>query len=189
MYIDLCVHAEFQHLRAIALLSPGTTPLVCPVDTLVNTPTKPLLRDRVTMSTLAPCSWRYVLTMDDLARFRLKARSDVVGTWEIASTTLNNFYCQMKIRVTTQCFTPTTSKSGKSYRAEQSDMKVDSTQVDHTRVLLLPVHLTGLTNSAFIALRKDTTPATGAAKAYRESQSRIYIQAGSTVVSRCGRRH
>ena len=173
VYRDLSVYDEFQHLRAAALLSPGTTPLVCPVDTLVNTPTKPLLRDQVTMGSLAPCSWRYVLTMDDLASFRLKARSDVVGTWEIASTTLNNFYCQVKIAVTTQCFTPTTSKSGKTYRAEQSD-KVDSTQVKHTSVLLLPVHLTGLTNSAFIALKKDNPPPTGASKAYRESQSRIY---------------
>ena len=56
---------------------------------------------------------------------------------------------------------------------EKSD-KVDSTQVMHTRALLLPAHLTGLTKLAFLALKKDTTPATGAAKAYRESQSRIY---------------
>ena len=139
VYRDLCVHAELQHLRAIALLSPGTTPLVCPVDTLVNSPTKPLQSDGV-MQTLAPCSRQYVLNMDDLARFRLKARSDVVGTWAIAFTTLNNFYCQVKINVTTQCFTPTTSKSGASYCAERSD-KVDSTPVNLTRVLLLPVHL------------------------------------------------
>ena len=39
-YRDLCVHAEFQHLRALALLSPGTTPQVCPVDSLVNTSNK-----------------------------------------------------------------------------------------------------------------------------------------------------
>ena len=40
VYRDLCVHAELQHLRAVALLSPGTTPQVCPVDTLVNTTTQ-----------------------------------------------------------------------------------------------------------------------------------------------------
>ena len=39
VYQDLCIFAEFQHLRATALISPGTTPLVCPVDTLVNTHT------------------------------------------------------------------------------------------------------------------------------------------------------
>ena len=43
VYQDLCVHAEFQHLRATALLSPRTTPSVCPVDNLMNTrPSPPL---------------------------------------------------------------------------------------------------------------------------------------------------
>ena len=172
-YRDLCVHAELQHLRAVALLSPGTTPQVCPVDTLVNTSTKIPRSDGITMKTLAPCLWRYVLNMDDLARLRLKARSDVVSAWGIASTTINNFYCQVKVEVTTQCFTPTISKSGASHCAEKSD-KVDSTQVKHTRTLLLPAHLTGLTMIAFRALKKDTSSARGAAKAYRESQSRIY---------------
>ena len=125
------------------------------------------------MSTLDPCAWRYVLTMDDLASFRLKTRSDVVGTWEIASTTRNHFYCQVKIDVTTQCFTETTSKSGKSYRAEQSD-KIDSSPAKHTRSLLLPSVLTRLTLPAFDALKRDSAPPTGASKAYRGSQSRIY---------------
>ena len=125
------------------------------------------------MKTLAPCLGRYVLNMDDLARLRLKARSDVVSAWGIASTTLNNFYCQVKIEVTTQCFTPTISKSGASHCAEKSD-KMDSTQVKHTRTLLLPAHLTGLTTIAFYAPKKDTLSARGAAKAYRESQTRIY---------------
>ena len=40
-----------------------------------------------TIETLDPCAWRYVLTMDDLASYRLTTRSDVVGAWEIASTT------------------------------------------------------------------------------------------------------
>ena len=125
------------------------------------------------MQTLDPCSWRYVLNMDDLARYRLKARSDVMSAWAIQSTTINNFYCQVKLEVTTQCFTPTISRSGASYCAEKSD-KVDSTPVRHSRTLLLPVHLTGLTTLQFHALKKDTSSARGAAKAYRESQSRIY---------------
>ena len=148
-YRDLCVHAELQHLRALALLSPGTTPQICPVDSLVNTSNKIPRGDGISMQTLGPCSWRYVLNMDDLARLRLKARSDVVTAWEIASTTHKHFYCQVKVEVVTQCFTPTISKSGASYRAEKSD-KVDSAQVRHTRTLLLPAHLTGLSHLAFM---------------------------------------
>ena len=79
----------------------------------------------------------------------------------------------MKVEVATQCFTPTISRSHASYCAEKSD-KVDSTQVKHTRTLLLPVHLTGLTTIEFRALKRDYSSAKGAAKAYRESQSRIY---------------
>ena len=36
------------------------------------------------------------------------------------------------------------------------------------------MHLTGLANSAFIALKKESTPPTGSSRAHRESQSRIY---------------
>ena len=45
VYQDLCEYAEFQHLRAVALLSPGTTPRVCPVDNLMNTHPSPPLRE------------------------------------------------------------------------------------------------------------------------------------------------
>ena len=86
---------------------------------------------------------------------------------------ISHFYCQVKLEVVTQCFTPTLSKSGASHCVEKSD-KVDSAQVKHTRTLLLPAHLTGLTHLAFRALKKDTSSTRGAAKAYRESQSRIY---------------
>ena len=125
------------------------------------------------MMTLDPCAWRYVLTQDDLASFRLQTRSDVVGAWEIASTTYNYFYCQVKIRVSAQCFTSTASKSGKTHCGEQSD-KTDSVPVMHTRVLLMPPELTKLTQAAAIRLKRDTAPPAGAVKAYRESQSRIY---------------
>ena len=173
VYQDLCIFAEFQHLRAVALISLWNNTSGVSGGHLVNTRPSPPLRDQVTMDTLDPCAWRYVLTMDDLASFRLKTRSDVVGTWEIASTTYNYFYCQVKIEISAQCFTQTTSKSGKSYCGEQSD-KVDSAQVMHTRVLLLPPESTRLTSPAFITLKRDPTPPTGASKAYRESQSRIY---------------
>ena len=133
VYQDLCEHAEFQHLRAVALLSPGTTPRVCPVDNLMNTRPAPPFRDQMTLETLAPCAWRYVLTMDDLASFRLLTRSDVVGRWDIASTTYFHFYCKVKLTISAQCFTPPVSKSGRSYNGQLSD-KVDSVPVVHTAV-------------------------------------------------------
>ena len=127
----------------------------------------------MTLETLEPCVWRYVLTMDDLASFRLKARSDVIGRWDIESTTFFHFYCKVKVKITAQCFTPPESKSGKSFHGEQSD-KVDSAPVVHSRVLLLSPEATRLTKSAFAALKKDHSQPMGASKAYHESQSRIY---------------
>ena len=129
--------------------------------------------DQLTLETLDPCAWRYVLTMDDLASFRLTTRSDVIRTWEVASTTYFHFYCKVKVGISAQCFTHPASKSGKSYNGEQSD-KVDSAPLLHTRVFLLSPEATRLTKSAFAALKKDTTQPSGASKAYHESQSRIY---------------
>ena len=157
VYQDLCVFAEFQHLRATALISPRTTPLVCPVDSLVNTHPSPPLGTQVTMKTLGPCAWRYVLTQDDLASFRLKARSDLVGTWEIASATDNYFYCQVKIKVSAHCFTSTTSRSGKSHCGQQME-STDSVATKYTRVLLLPPELTRLTQPAVILLKTSKRP-------------------------------
>ena len=99
----------------------------------------------------------FILTQDDLASFRLKARSDVVGTWEIASTTYKYFYCQVKIRVSAHCFTSTTSRSGKSHCSQQTE-KVDSVATTHTRVLLLPPELTRLTQPAVMLLRRTPIP-------------------------------
>ena len=90
-----------------------------------------------------------------------------------ASTTYFHFYCKVKLSTSAQCFTPPVSKSGRSYNGQLSD-KVDSVPVVHTRTLLLSPEATWLTKSAFAALKKDTTQPTGASKAYRESQSRIY---------------
>ena len=136
VYEDLCCFAEFQHLRATTLISPGTTPLVCPVDSLVNTHPTPAYGVQVTLDTLDPCAWQYVLKQDDLASFRLAAQSDVVGNWEIASTTYNYFYCQVKIVVSAHCFATTISSSGKSYCGQQSE-KADSVATRHDRVLIL----------------------------------------------------
>ena len=79
----------------------------------------------------------------------------------------------MKIRVSAQCFTSTTSKSGKSPCGQQTEI-ADGVPVMHTRVLLMPPELTRLTQPAVILLKRDPNPSTGAVKAYRESQSRIY---------------
>ena len=84
VYQELCTFAEIQHLRATSLVSPGTTPLVRPMDSIVNTHPAPPLGDEVTMKTLDPCVWRYA--QDDLASFRLKARSDVVGRLQLPHT-------------------------------------------------------------------------------------------------------
>ena len=173
VYQNLCVFAEFQHPRATALISPGTTPLVCPVDSLINTHPAPPLGTQVTMKTLGPCAWRYVLVQDDLASFRLKARSDVVGAWEIESTTHNYFYCQVKIVVSAHCFISTNSKTGKNHFSQQME-KEDSVATRHTRVLLLPPALTRLIQPAIILLKRDNAPPTGASRAHHESQTRIF---------------
>ena len=86
---------------------------------------------------------------------------------------LQPFLLSGKVGISAQCFTQPASKSGKSYCGEQSD-NVDSAPVVHTRIFLLPPEATRLTRSAFAALKKDPNPPTGACKAYRESQSRIY---------------
>ena len=53
-------------------------------------------------------------------------------------------------------------------------MEEDSFATKHTRVLLLPPALSKLAQQAFLLLKRDVAPATGAAKAYHESQSRIF---------------
>ena len=87
------------------------------------------------------------------SQLRLLTRSDVVGRWDIASTTFFHFYCKEKLRISAQCFTPPVSKSGRSYNRQLSD-KVDSVPVVHTRTLLLSPEATWLAKSAFAALKK-----------------------------------
>ena len=65
----------------------------------------------------------------------MKARSDVVGAWEIESTTYNYFYCQVKIVVSAHSFTSTISKTGKTHFSQQME-KEDSVATGHQRVLL-----------------------------------------------------
>ena len=113
-----------------------------------------------------------MLNQDDLASFRLKVRSDVIGTWELASTTYNHFYCQVKIVVSGCGFKSAISKSKKTLWGLKVDE--DSVAIQHTCVWLLPPDLSKLTQQAFYWLKRETTPATGAAKAYHESQSRVF---------------
>ena len=130
-------------MRATALVSPGTTPQVCPVDSIVNTHPVRQLVDEITLEILDPCVWRHVLNQDDLASFQLNARSDVVGMWEVESTTYHNFYCQVKIAITGCGFKSAISKTRKTHLG----LKVDegSVLIDQTRVLLLPPNLSMLT--------------------------------------------
>ena len=90
-----------------------------------------------------------------LPSFKLKARSDVVGTWEIASTTYNHFYCQVKVIVSAHCFNSTVSKSGETHFSQQMEEE-DSVATRHIRVLLWPPALSRLTQSASLLLKRDT---------------------------------
>ena len=79
----------------------------------------------------------------------------------------------MKIVVSGCSFSSPVSKSGKSLYGRQMEDE-DSVATKHARVLLLPPALSRLTQSAFMLLKRDNAPATGASKAYHESQSRIF---------------
>ena len=81
-------------------------------------------------------------------------------------------YCQVKITISGCSFLSAISKSGKTHWGLQ--LEADSVTTRHTRVLLLPPALSELTQQAFLLLKRDPAPATGAAKAYHESQSRIF---------------
>ena len=146
---------------------------MCPVDSIVNTHPVRQLAEEITLDSLDPCVWRYVLDQDDLASFRLNVRLDVVEMWEALSTTFLNFYCQVKIAITGCGFKSAISKTRKIHMG----LKVNegSVLIEQTRVLLLPPGLSSmLTKEAFYRLRRDNAPVTGADKAYRESQSRIF---------------
>ena len=112
---------------------------------------RPLVEE-ITVKTPDPCVWRYVLNQDDLASFRLKVRSDAIGTWEIASTTYNHFYCQVKIVVSGCGFKSAISKSKKTHWGLKEDE--DSVAIQHTRVLLLPPDLSKLTQQAFLLVEE-----------------------------------
>ena len=138
--------------------------------------------EEITLETLDPCVWRYVLNQDDLANFRLKVRSDVIGTWEMVSTAYNRFYCQVKIVVSGCGFKSAISKSKKTHLGLKVDE--DSVAIAHTRVLLLPPCLSKLTKETFYWLKRDSTPATGSKSLPRVTISNL--QDGSTTI--CGRR-
>ena len=55
-----------QHLRASAMILPGTTPQVCPVDSIVNARSKRDPLEEIQMESLDPCVWKYVLTHEPL---------------------------------------------------------------------------------------------------------------------------
>ena len=152
VYQDLCKFPEMQHLRATAI-----TPHVCPVDSIVNTNPTREATEEVTLETLDPCVWKYVLTQDDLATFRLNARSDVIGFCKLRQRRCAfNYYCQVKVK-------PAMSKRRKS-----------SYMINRTRILLFLLSSVMLTQRAYYRLKRKHVPPSGAAKAYHESQSRIF---------------
>ena len=55
IYADLCRHQEMKHLGASAMISPGTTPQACPVDSIVNTNPWRDYVEEVTVDLLDPC--------------------------------------------------------------------------------------------------------------------------------------
>ena len=83
LYQDLCKIPEMQRIRASAMMLPNTTPQVCPVDHLVNTPSWADFVDQIELETLDPCVWKYVFKHESLAQFRLSVRSDVIRHWNI----------------------------------------------------------------------------------------------------------
>ena len=85
---------------------------------------------------------------------------------------ITNLYCQAKIVVSGHGFKSAISKSKKTRWGLKT--VEDSVAIEHTRVRLLPPCLSKLTKEAFYWLKRDTTPATGALRAYHESQSRIF---------------
>ena len=144
VYQDLCRYPEMQHLRATAMVSPGTTPQVCPADNIVNTNPKRNAAEEVTLETLDPCVWKHMLTHDDLAIFRLNARSDVIGIWQVEATSYAfNYYCQVKITVAGCGFKPAISKSKRTYLGLQANES--SYMINRTRILLLPPKAVKLT--------------------------------------------
>ena len=110
-----------------------------------------------------------MLTHDDLATFRLNARPDVIYTWQVEATTYAfGYYCQVKIAISGCGFTPAISKSKKTHLALQS--KESSFVINQTRILLSP-DATKLDRRSFHHLKKENLQPTGAAKAYRKSQT------------------
>ena len=126
------------------------------MDSIVNTHPARQPVNEITLDVLDPCVWRYVLNQDDLASFRLNARSDVIGMWEVEATTYHNYYCQVKVTITGCGFKSAISKSRKTHLGLQSIQ--GSVMINQTRILLLPPNLTMLTKEAFYHLKRDKMP-------------------------------
>ena len=119
-YQELCAFAEMQHLRATALVSPGTTP------SCMSSGQHCQHTSGTTIGKRDNCEDTQPMCLEICTQAR----------WEIESTTYNHFYCQAKIIVSGCGFTSAISKSGKTYWGLQ--LADDSLATKHTRVLLLP---------------------------------------------------
>ena len=153
-----------MHLRAAAMILPGTTPQVCPVDSIVNSSSKREHLNEVKLDLLDPCVWKYVLIHESFAQVRQSARSDVIGTWEINSTTFaSGYYYQVKIAVNGCEVKAALSKSKQTYSGLQQNPS--SHPINQTRILLLPSDAVPITPAAFHVLKKQCMQPKGATKA------------------------
>ena len=110
-----------QHLRVAAMILPGTTPQVCPVDSIVITNPRREPLQEVTIEFLDPCVWKYVLTHESLAQLRLSVGSDVINTWDVDATTFaGGCYFRVKVTVNGCGYKVALSKSKKTYNCTQS---------------------------------------------------------------------
>ena len=133
-----------QHLRATAMLLPGTTPEVCPVDSIVNSSSKKVPIDEVMLESLDPCVWKYVLTHEALAKLRLSVRSDVIRVWDINEVTYaGGYYYQVKVTVHGFGYKAALSKNKKTYNGLRHPT------IKQTRILLFPFGLSTVASSLY----------------------------------------
>ena len=173
VYQDLRRHPVMQHLPAAAMISPSTALQICPVDSIVNTHPVRGTVDQMTLELLDPCIWKHVLTQEELATFRLNSRSDVISTWQVDTTAYAfGSHYQVKITVTGCGLKKALSKSKRTYLGLQPNE--GSHVVNQTRILLLHQETVKLSTKAYYHLKKQNLQPSGAAKAYRKSQSSIF---------------
>ena len=102
------------------MVLPGATPQVCLVDSIVNSSPK-----RDLLDSLDPCVWKYVLTREALAKFRLSVRSDVIRAWDISEVTYaSGYYFQVNVTLHGCGCNTALSKNKKTYNKTADPLQV-----------------------------------------------------------------